>query len=281
DKINLRNPPGILFRVITHLTRRQKQDVRDIGFGAFLEYKIKGVPKWLAYWLLDKFDEDTCSLNVNGRSIMITPDVVRNLLGVPIGDVHINARNETDFRNPLAHQWKAQFGKTIKRHYNTHVTNEIVEKGCSGWMFKINFLVLFFSTVGELNLNNTINLKFIQCINSEDDILKLDWCTYIIEYLIKTKRSWKQDGFYNGPIILLLIMYAHSDIPIKIWSSDMLNKLEADVLPKDDGGDTDVGEEAEHEVSDEEQVLEEDDVEEDYYSVGVPTDLETALTMIC
>ncbi|GKA13585.1 hypothetical protein Tco_0693231 [Tanacetum coccineum] len=111
---------------------KRGKDVRDIGFGAFLEYKIKGVPKWLAYWLLDKFDEDTCSLNVNGRSIMITPDVVRNLLGVPMGDVHINARNETDFRNPLARQWKAQFGKAIKRHYNTHVANEIVEKGCSG-----------------------------------------------------------------------------------------------------------------------------------------------------
>ncbi|GKA40161.1 hypothetical protein Tco_0732754 [Tanacetum coccineum] len=140
------------------------------------------------------------------------------MLGVPMGEVYINARNETDFRNPLAHQWKAQFGKALKRHYNTHVANEIVEKGCSG--------------------------------------------------------SWKRDGFYNGPIILLLVLYAHSHIPVKIWSSDMLNKLEADVFPKDDGGDIDVGEEAELEVSDEEQVLEEDDVEEDYYSVGVPTDLE-------
>ncbi|GJS96341.1 ulp1 protease family, C-terminal catalytic domain-containing protein [Tanacetum coccineum] len=249
DKINLRNPPRILFRVITQLTRRQKQDVRDIGFGAFLEFKIKDVPKRLAYWLLDKFDAGTRSLNVNGRSIMITPQVVRNLLGVPMGEVHINARNETYFRNPLARQWKAQFGKDLKRHYNTHAGNEIVEKGSSGWMFKINFLI-------------------------EDDILKLDSCTYIIACLIKTKRSWKRSGFNNGPIVLLLVLYAHSEIPIKICSSDMLNKFEVNVFPIDDGGDTDVGEEAELEVRDEEQVLEEDDVEEDYYSVGVSKDLE-------
>ncbi|GJR39036.1 hypothetical protein Tco_1214720 [Tanacetum coccineum] len=233
--------------------QRQKQDVRGIGFGAFLEFKIKDVPKRLAYWLLEKFNVDTCSLNVNGRSIMITPEVVRNLLGVLMSEVHINARNETYFRNPLACQWKAQFGKDLKRQYNTHVGNEIVEKRSSGWMFKINFLVLFFSTVGELNFNNTVNLKFIHCINSEDDILKLDWCTYIIECSIKTKRSWKRSGFYNVLIVLLLI-----------FSSDMLNKLEADVYPTDDGGDTDVGEEAKLEGNDEEQVLEEDDVEEDY-----------------
>ncbi|GJU25753.1 hypothetical protein Tco_1164374, partial [Tanacetum coccineum] len=60
----------------------------------------------------------------------------------------------------------------------------------------------------------------------------------------------------------------------KTTKTNMLNKLEADVFPKDDGGDTDVGKEAKLEVSDEEQVLEEDDVEEDYYSVGVPTNLE-------
>ncbi|GJR76084.1 hypothetical protein Tco_0088449 [Tanacetum coccineum] len=46
---------------------------------------------------------------------------------------------------------------------------------------------------------------------------------------------------------------------------EMLYKLEADVLSKDGGGDT---------VSDEERVLEEDDVFEDYSSEGVPTDLE-------
>ncbi|GJT14654.1 retrovirus-related pol polyprotein from transposon TNT 1-94 [Tanacetum coccineum] len=72
-----------------------------------------------------------------------------------------------------------------------------------------------------------------------------------------------------------MVLYGHFERPIEIWSSDMLNKLEADVFPKDDGGDTDVGKEAKLEVSDEEQVLEEDDVEEDYYSVGVPTDLES------
>nr|GEY28647.1 ulp1 protease family, C-terminal catalytic domain-containing protein [Tanacetum cinerariifolium] len=72
DKINLRNSPRILFRVITQLTRKQKQDIRDIRFGAFLDFKIKDVLKRLAYWLLEKFDADTYSLNVNGRSIMTT-----------------------------------------------------------------------------------------------------------------------------------------------------------------------------------------------------------------
>ncbi|GKD81836.1 hypothetical protein Tco_1348675 [Tanacetum coccineum] len=86
---------------------KQKHDVRDIGFGDFLDFKIKDVPKRLAYWLLDKFDADTCSLNVNNRTIMITSTVVRNLLRVPMGELHINARDLTDFRTLLARKWKA------------------------------------------------------------------------------------------------------------------------------------------------------------------------------
>ncbi|GJR32000.1 hypothetical protein Tco_1108232 [Tanacetum coccineum] len=68
--------------------------------------------------------------------------------------------------------------------------------------------------------------------------------------------------------------HAHYETPIKMWSSDMLKKKEVDVFPKDDSGDTDVGEEAEVEVSDEERVLKEDDMFKDYCSVGVLTDLE-------
>ena len=48
-------------------------------------------------------------------------------------------------------------------------------------------------------------LKFLYLIKNDDDIVNMDWCTYIIETLIKTKRSWKRDGFYNGPIVLLLV----------------------------------------------------------------------------
>ncbi|PWA55235.1 ulp1 protease family, C-terminal catalytic domain-containing protein [Artemisia annua] len=279
DRIVARIPPASLFKAITSLTHMQRQDVIDMGFGDILEFKISKVPTRLAFWLLEMFDENTCSLNLPGRVIKITRELVRELLGVPMGEVHLDARDEANHRNELTRRWKAQFG-TIKRHYSTHVAKLIVEKKRSGWLFKINFLVLFFSTFGEANLNNTVNLKFLHLLNNEDDIVKLDWCTYIIESLIKTKRSWKREGFYCGPIVLLLVLYAHSVKPIKVWSTEMLNKLEADVFPNDDGGDTCVGEEAEAEVRDEEggmdeeRDLGEDDIYEDYGIDDVPSDFE-------
>lgn len=128
------------------------------------------------------------------------------MLGVPMGDIHIDTCDNSDYRNPLIKQWKGQFGKDVKKFYNTHVADEILkEPKWGGWLFKLNFLVLFFSTTGELNLSNTVNLRFIPCINNEDDIPKLDWCTYIIECLIRTKRAWNRNQHFNGHVILLLV----------------------------------------------------------------------------
>lgn len=205
ERIHQRNPPKNLFQVISQLSNTQKQALREIGFGNLIEYKIKDVPTRLAYWLLDKFDEETCSLDVNGKRIEITREVVRDVLGVPMGEVHVDARDGTDFRNPLVRRWKAQFDMSLKRHHLTGLADVMLGNSNGGWMFKVNFLVLFFSTIGELNKSNTANLKFIHLLNSEADIMKLDWCTYIIECLIKTKKSWNRKRHYNGPVILLLV----------------------------------------------------------------------------
>ena len=127
-RVRIRNPPGNLYRVITQLSDQQKKDVRSMGFGELLEFKINDIPTRLGYWLLDKFHADTCILDLNGRRISITPELVNNMLGVPRGDVHIQARDNADYRNPLTKQWKGQFGKDVKKFFNTHVVGEIVKK---------------------------------------------------------------------------------------------------------------------------------------------------------
>ncbi|GKC05298.1 hypothetical protein Tco_0996908 [Tanacetum coccineum] len=59
---------------------RQKQVVIDIGFGKVIDFKIKDIPTRLAYWLVDHFDEESCRLNVKGKEIEITRELVRDVL---------------------------------------------------------------------------------------------------------------------------------------------------------------------------------------------------------
>ncbi|PWA99587.1 phospholipase-like protein [Artemisia annua] len=236
DRVHVRVSLWSLHRLIPNLSPKQREDVIDMGFGAVLGFKIKDVPTRLSYWLLDNFDEDTCVLNVNGKAISITRETVKDVLGLPMGSVCVEARDEADFRHPLVIEWKRQFGKK-HRYYHGPVEQEMYRQQAGGWLFKLNFLVLYFTSIGESNKNATVNLKFLQCIDDEYDIPNFDWCSYIVECLVRAKKSWVRTYHYTGPVIVLLILYAYSIRPrieheeaelplVNNWTVDMLNQLE-------------------------------------------------------
>ncbi|PWA68285.1 ulp1 protease family, C-terminal catalytic domain-containing protein [Artemisia annua] len=200
----------------------------------------KDVPTRLSYWLLENFDEDRCVLNVDGKDISITRETVRDVLGIPMGNVPVKAVDEADCRHPLVIEWKRQFGSTI-RYKHIPVEKQIYTQADGGWMFKLNFLVLYFTSIGESNKNATVNLRFFNCIEDENDIPGFDWCSYVLECLVRTKKSWIRTRHFCGPVIVLLVVYAESmrktirngDVQMPLvnsWTVDLLNKLEAERL---------------------------------------------------
>lgn len=208
DRVHVRVSLFSLHRLIPNLSPKQRQDVTDMGFGSVLGFKIKDVPTKLGFWLLENFNEDTCVLDVDGKQISITKETVRDVLGLPMGCVAVESRDETDFRHPLVVEWKRQFGKQ-ERYKHIPVEKQICTQADGGWMFKLNFLVLYFTSIGESNKNATVNLRFMSCIADENDIPLFDWCTFVLECLVRTKKTWVRTSHYCGPIIVLLIVYAN------------------------------------------------------------------------
>ncbi|PWA77711.1 hypothetical protein CTI12_AA224150 [Artemisia annua] len=238
DRVHQRISLWSLHRLLPNLSPKQREDVTEMGFGAVLRFSIKDVPTRLGYWLLDNFDEDRCVLNVDGKEISITRETVRDVLGIPMGDVPVEAVNEADFRHPLVVEWKKQFESTT-RYKHIPVEKQIYTQQAGGWMFKLNFLVLYFTSNGESNKNATVNLRFFNCIQDENDIPGFDWCSYVLQCLVRTKKSCIRTSHYCGPVIVLLVVYAESlrersgnaDVQMPLvnnWTVDVFNKLEED-----------------------------------------------------
>ncbi|PWA84829.1 hypothetical protein CTI12_AA155960 [Artemisia annua] len=85
---------------------------------------------------------------------------------------------------------KEQVGK------KTAVKRKIYTQQAGGWMFKLNFLVLYFTSIGESNKNTIVNLRFFNCTQDENDILGFDWCSYVLQCLVRTKKSWIRTSHY-------------------------------------------------------------------------------------
>ncbi|GJX74804.1 hypothetical protein Tco_0313399 [Tanacetum coccineum] len=125
DRVLLRIPPISLFRIMTNLTEKQRQYVREMGFSGILEYRLSEIPTSLGYWVLDKFDEDSCSLIFRGNTIHVTREAMHEVLGIPMGIIHVDALKGTSRSNKLTKSWKRLFGGNIGRIYHSNVEDII------------------------------------------------------------------------------------------------------------------------------------------------------------
>ncbi|GKB04311.1 hypothetical protein Tco_0832454 [Tanacetum coccineum] len=96
-----------------------------MGFGGILEYRLSEIPISLGYWVLDKFDEDSCSLIFCGNTIHVTREAVHEDLGIPMGIIHVDALKGTSRSNKLTKSWKRLFGGNIGRIYPSNVEDII------------------------------------------------------------------------------------------------------------------------------------------------------------
>ncbi|KAM0025317.1 hypothetical protein Hdeb2414_s0021g00573271 [Helianthus debilis subsp. tardiflorus] len=79
-----------------------------------------------------------------------------------------------------------------------------------GRLFKLNFLAYWNTLFVEITKSTTVKQSFLLAIDKEEDISKLDWCSFVLESLKRTRQGWKNfHSQYNGPVAFLTLLYAH------------------------------------------------------------------------
>ncbi|MFS7976559.1 hypothetical protein Hanom_Chr10g00893891 [Helianthus anomalus] len=79
-----------------------------------------------------------------------------------------------------------------------------------GRLFKLNFLAYWNTLFVEITKSTTVKQSFLLAIDKEEDISKLDWCSFVLESLKQTRQGWKKlDSQYNGPVAFLTLLYTH------------------------------------------------------------------------
>ncbi|XP_042029974.1 protein FAR1-RELATED SEQUENCE 5-like [Salvia splendens] len=70
------------------LNKNKKRDVREFGFGALLNFKIRSFPRSLAYYLIYNFNHKSCSIKLNNEeSLFLDDEDVHITLGFPMGSL--------------------------------------------------------------------------------------------------------------------------------------------------------------------------------------------------
>ncbi|PWA66292.1 hypothetical protein CTI12_AA334370 [Artemisia annua] len=113
-------------------------------------------------------------------------------------------------------RWEQQYYKLGKKEKATPalIAKEINRTSNADFMFKINFLMLFASTMGTLDSGGKCPYNVLRNVKEDDDIADIDWCGYILDCLEGSKHNWKDvkksGNYYYGPLTLLNLLYLDS-----------------------------------------------------------------------
>ncbi|MFS7979869.1 hypothetical protein Hanom_Chr10g00932751 [Helianthus anomalus] len=129
--------------MVQSLNVAQLAVVKEIGFSSVLQLDVHMVPTCLGYCLVTNYDVESNSLDIGSRKIEITRELVRDVLGIPMGDKQVVEMGKPSYSDPVIAEFRNQYGPRSKLKKVKEVIETIKASDESGRIFKLNFLVVF------------------------------------------------------------------------------------------------------------------------------------------
>ncbi|KAI3695406.1 hypothetical protein L1987_78403 [Smallanthus sonchifolius] len=193
-KLLLRYAPGNLINLLHNLTKSQRKVVEEIGFGKTLLLKLHMIPTSLGYWLLQNYDPSTNILNDGANGYKLTTSLINEIFGIPNGETQVTQMSKPKTYDPVVKEWRSQFDDEMQKKQKKISVSDLVDylkkTDDSGRIFKLNFMVVLMSIIGETMKSNTVNLRFLTSLKTNTDFKKLDWC----EYVLNVSEEQEKDG---------------------------------------------------------------------------------------
>ncbi|GJU67566.1 hypothetical protein Tco_1253825 [Tanacetum coccineum] len=223
--LETRSSPKTFYNSISTLKPNQKACLEQIGFGNFVEFKVDGILSKLGLYVVDKFDAKKMELKLAEGSLKITKNLISEMLGIRNEGIDIMAE-EGKRNEEMVSSWMKQYGN--KKDITPGDIKLRIRKSNSADMnFKLNFIVLFTSVMGQIKTKGICNLKILDYISPDIDMANINWCEYVLRCLKSCKEEWtkgKKNCFFRGPLIFLIRP------PTLVWTSKLLREREEEEL---------------------------------------------------
>ncbi|CAM8945217.1 unnamed protein product [Rhodiola kirilowii] len=183
-----RTTPKPLTDCVKSLTKDQKLAVASMGLESMLHLRLNKVRADLGEWVLESYDSKTSTLVTDRGDVEIVPKDVHLILGLPLGGRIIKLPGRTNPDTPIVQQFRHQYGGPKDSTVSCQkIVDKIQQSRVADDTFKLNFLVLFFSSMVESTKAGTSNQRILNGIEGTDDICALNWCEYVITCLRDTR----------------------------------------------------------------------------------------------
>ncbi|GKB80968.1 hypothetical protein Tco_0947863, partial [Tanacetum coccineum] len=116
SEVEKRSSPRVLCNAMLQLKPNQKAGLEEIGFGGMVEFKVDKISSKLGLYVVDNFDDNKMEIKLSKGSIVLTKDMIGDMLGLKNKGLDILEGNPNR-EDEMVRNWKQQYGdaKEIKR----------------------------------------------------------------------------------------------------------------------------------------------------------------------
>nr|GMC73739.1 uncharacterized protein LOC109193148 isoform X1 [Ipomoea batatas] len=228
QEVPMSKAPGGDLTVDEDVAIPRKDDIREMGFAALLDFNVNECPPRLVYWLLSNFDGETRVFDLGGgRSLALEERDVELVLGFPRGPIEMVKRDRGKFEK-RRHQVTA-----------TAISSEMVSLIDGGLWFRMHFCMLVLSTFVACMRNGYANQMYFHHFDDVKRIQDLNWCKLLVDSLVETQAAWKSGSHkcFVGPAEFVAFLYVdrvlHFARPVsrvvpacRGWSLELLQQRE-------------------------------------------------------
>ncbi|GKC13816.1 hypothetical protein Tco_1010598 [Tanacetum coccineum] len=206
--LQTRSSPRVLCNGMLQLKPNQKACLEEIGFGSMVEFKVDGIPGKLGLYVVDNFDGDNMEIKLSKGCIVLTKDMIGEMLGLKNEGLDILEGNPNR-DDEMVRNWKQQYGdaREIKPG---DVKMRMRKSEKADLNFKLNFIVLFTSIMGNIRQKGVCDTSILDYITPNTNLSNINWCEYVWRALKTCKKGWKKgkkDSYFRGPLTVLTMCY--------------------------------------------------------------------------
>ncbi|KAD6795418.1 hypothetical protein E3N88_06314 [Mikania micrantha] len=221
------------------MSKRQKEWLKEMGFGRLLCFNVNGIPSKIGHFVVENLDTNSMFISTPKGTINIDINRIHNLLGLPTGGIPISSLKKPDEYADSYLVWRRRYGRRSIAPVDI-VDNITVDAYDDHLIFKLDFLVLFITTMVGCWRNGLCKYGVVERLDLQVDIKEYDWCGYVVEAIRDSKIGWKRCSKtppFVGPLTILTLLYvdgvscramneARVRCPLSYWTLDNLQKRE-------------------------------------------------------
>uniref|UniRef100_A0ACD5V6X9 Uncharacterized protein n=1 Tax=Avena sativa TaxID=4498 RepID=A0ACD5V6X9_AVESA len=211
---NHRCCPHMIPPIIKRLSPRQKDWVRNIGWGVFLEMPECQLPKPITMWLVSKVNTKDKTLEIDGQHTIPIDKAIEQLIGLPNSKIRVPhpkiLRTLPKAKKLDPDPSNAKFsdhgrGKKLPKIIEDLVGNDDEDDFC------VSFVMVILAIYLAPGTSQTLKRGFLPHIQDVKKIKEMNWCDFAVQYLMKGINKFRSNVHTNinlqGCVHILLLAY--------------------------------------------------------------------------